>query len=112
MRQAGILASAGIYALNNLTKRLSNDHHNAKKLANELNNINEIKINLDYVKTNIIFFYLSDVVKLTDNEFINKLLEKNIKIDSKGNSKFRIVTHLDFNEQDIETVVSAIKSII
>jgi len=112
MRQAGILASAGIYALNNLTKRLSDDHHNAQKLANELNNINEIKINLDYVKTNIIFFYLSDVVKLTDNEFINKLLEKNIKIDSKGNSKFRIVTHSDFNEQDIDTVVSAIKSII
>ena len=112
MRQAGILASAGIYALNNLTKRLSDDHNNAQKLAEKLNNINGIKINLDYIKTNIIFFYLSDVVKLTDNEFINKLLEKNIKIDSKGNSKFRIVTHLDFNEQDIETVVSAIKSII
>ena len=112
MRQAGILASAGIYALKNLTQRLSDDHNNAQKLANELNNINGVKINLDYIKTNIIFFYLSDVVKLTDNEFLNKLLEKNIKIDSKGNSRFRIVTHSNFNEKDIGTVVSAIKSII
>ena len=54
MRQAGLIASAGIFSLDNMVDRISNDHENAKILAYELDKINNIEINLDYVYTNII----------------------------------------------------------
>ena len=111
MRQAGILASAGIYALTNMIDRISIDHENAKKMALELKNIHGIKINCDLVKTNIIFFYL-DSVNLNEEEFIKKLHLNKIKIDSKGNRKFRIVTHCNFNSNDIDKVINTIKLIL
>ena len=111
MRQAGILAAAGIYALNNMIDRITIDHNNAQQLGSELKNIDGIKIDCDLIKTNIIFFYL-DNVNLNDNEFIEKLRLNNIKIDSKGNRKFRIVTHCDFKTSDIDKVIKTIKQIL
>ena len=111
MRQAGILASAGIYALDNLINRLGEDHQNALLIAQELANIHNIDIDIDKVSTNLVFFYLKKN-DLSDESFINKLLENKIKIDSKGNRKFRIATHYGFVSDDIHQVINSIKSIV
>ena len=111
MRQTGILAAAGIYSLKNMIKRLEEDHNNAKLLAKGLAQIEEIKIELTKVYTNIIFFHLKKC-NITDKEFISELIKNNIKIDSKGNRKFRIVTHYGFEKNDVETVINTIKLIL
>ena len=111
MRQAGILAAAGIYALDNMIDRLKEDHRNAKNLAKELYEINHIEIDLNKVSTNLVFFDLQ-TNKMSDNEFIKKLLNQDIKIDSKGDCKFRLATHSGFRNNDIEKVIKAIKLIL
>ena len=111
MRQAGLIASAGIFSLDNMVDRISNDHENAKILAYELDKLNNIEINLDYVYTNIIFIY-NRHGKVSNEELLNELEKNNIKIDYKGNSKFRIVTHSGFKKDDINSVVTVFKEIL
>lgn len=111
MRQAGLIASAGIFSLDNMVDRISNDHENAKILAYELDKINNIEINLDFVYTNIIFIY-NRHGKISNKKLLNELEKNNIKIDYKGNSKFRLVTHSGFKKDDINSVVTVFKEIL
>ena len=111
MRQAGLIASAGIFSLDNMVDRISNDHENAKILAYELDKLNNIEINLNYVYTNIIFIY-NRHGKVSNEELLNELEKNNIKIDYKGNSKFRLVTHSGFKKDDINSVVTVFKEIL
>jgi len=111
MRQAGLIASAGIFSLDNMVHRILNDHENAKILAYELDKLNSIEINLDYVYTNIIFIY-NRHSKISNEELLNELEKNNIKIDYKGNSKFRLVTHSGFKKDDISSVVTVFKEIL
>jgi threonine aldolase len=111
MRQAGILAAAGLYALEHMVDRLEEDHVNAKQLAQELEKVNNIKIDLDKVSTNLIFFDL-ETDRLSDDAFIASMLRQNIKIDSKGSHRFRIATHFGFINNDIEKVIKAVKFIL
>ena len=111
MRQAGIIASAGLYSFNNMIDRLEEDHEIAQILANKLYEIENLNIELDMVKTNIIFINLNNT-KLSDKEFLLQLNQNNIKIDYKGNRKFRLVTHYGFQKTEIDTVVSTIANIL
>ena len=111
MRQVGVLASCGHFAIDNMFERLQNDHDNAKNLADELNNIKEIDIDLQKIYTNLIFFHLN-ASKITDESFIKELLNYKIKIDYKGNHRFRMVTHCNFNEKNVSKVTTAIKKIL
>ncbi|MEP7146962.1 MAG: GntG family PLP-dependent aldolase, partial [bacterium] len=79
MRQAGILAAAGIYALDNNIERLSEDHAKAKYFANELAKMDGMNVDLKSVQTNIVIFYSS---RLSRNDFINKLKENGVLISS------------------------------
>ena len=111
MRQSGILAAAGIYSFDNMINRLEQDHENAQLLAKELSNIDEIKIDLSTIHTNILFFNLQNT-NIKDEELVIKLLNNNIKIDSKGNRKFRMVTHYGFTKKDIDVVIQKMKLIL
>ena len=104
MRQAGILAAAGIYALKNNIERLKTDHENAYVLASELNELDEINIDISLVQTNMIFARMD-----TDMSQLCHFMEnKGILIDN-GNP-VRLVTHLDISREDISQVISAFKS--
>ena len=111
MRQAGIIASAGLYSFNNMIDRLEEDHEIAQILANKLHEVENLNIELDLVKTNIIFIHLNNT-KLSDKDFLLQLNQNNIKIDYKGNRKFRLVTHYGFQKNQIDTVVSTIANIL
>ncbi len=95
MRQVGYLAAAGLFALDNNIDRLKEDHKKAREIESVLKESSYI-YKVEPVETNIIVFNLNSDV--SDNEFINRLEKKNIKIISMGQGKLRIVTHLDYND--------------
>ena len=111
MRQAGLIASAGIFSLDNMINRIENDHENAKILAKQLSDIKNIEINTNQVHTNIIFIY-NRHQSISNTKLLSTLEKNNIKIDYKGSSKFRLVTHSGFKESDIVTVVNVFKEIL
>ncbi len=107
MRQVGILAAAGIYALENNVERLAQDHANAEKLWNELKELG-FELKPEPVETNI-FFADSETIGVDANELAEHLKEKGIIIGPRSKWKIRFVTHLDVTEEDIEKVVEEIK---
>jgi threonine aldolase len=101
MRQAGMLAAAGIYALDNHVHRLVDDHHNAQSLAQGLSAIEGITLH-GGVQTNMLFINAQRQTQLVDF-----LADKNIII---SNSKMmRLVTHLDISSDDVTKVIAAVK---
>jgi threonine aldolase len=101
MRQAGILAAAGIYALEHNIGRLKEDHDNAKRLARKLQQIPSVSINLQHVDTNIVIF---DVVnhRLSPAALVAALKQEGVLINAIGGSSFRAVTHLDVSAKQID----------
>jgi len=95
MRQAGYLAAAGIYALDNNIGRLEEDHRRAKELGAALQKLSWIE-KVEPIETNILIFSVKK--GLDENLLIAKLKERNIHISSMGHGKLRIVTHLDYRE--------------
>ena len=108
MRQAGYLAAAGIYALDNNIDRLRKDHLLAKELGNILKGLSYVK-EMTPVSTNIIVFKLIDAFKRDD--FIDRLLEKEIKAVPFGQQTVRMVTHLDFTDEMLQRVSEVLKSL-
>lgn len=104
MRQAGILAEAGIYALNNNIDRLAEDHENAALLANGLREIDGITVEHTPAQTNMVFIEINSKASQKLPSF---LMEKGIVIS--GGSRIRLVTHMDVSKQAIEKVISAFK---
>lgn len=105
MRQAGIIAAAGIYVLENNVDRLKEDHENAAMLGEELAKIPQLDLDLQYLHTNMVF------LKSIEGDFtaLSKYLEKkNILIDARYTA--RLVCHLDISREDILTTIAAIKA--
>ncbi len=102
MRQAGILAAAGIYALDHHVERLAEDHENARQLAEGLAGLPGIFVDPDAVQTNMVFA-ASDAQTLATLR--DHMAERSIRLGTK--SPLRIVLHLDVNAGDVERVVEA-----
>ena len=108
MRQAGYLANAGLYALDNNIERLSEDHKKAKEIGEVLMKSKFVK-SVEKIETNIVVFQLKkDVNELS---FIKKLNKLNIKLISMGSNKLRLVTHLNYTNNHHEYFISSIKSL-
>ena len=111
MRQAGVLAAAGLVALEKMTDRIIDDHENARTLAEGISNIEGISINLDRVKTNIIYFSL-DHPKVGGALLLEKMVEQNIHFFELGPSWFRLVTHAGVSKGDVDDVVGEFERIL
>ena len=109
MRQAGYLAAAGIYALDNNIDRLADDHKAAKLLSDTLSTLPYVKEVLP-VKTNIVIFKLDD--SITGQAYIDKLAQHNIIALSLGPDLVRFVLHLDVTSEMVEKVNNTIKKLI
>lgn len=111
MRQAGVLAAAGLVALEEGPKRLYIDHENAKILAEGLANIPRIGIDPAQVQTNIVIY---DVHQsgLTSTEFLQKLAQRKVLGGAVDARKIRMVTHLDVDRRDVERAVQIIAQVI
>ena len=106
MRQVGIVASAGTYALNHHVDRLKDDHEHAQIIANALANCSWIDQVLD-VKTNIIVASLKD--DFEPLKFLHKLEDDGVLAIPFGKGKIRMVTHLDVSSENVEKVVESLK---
>jgi threonine aldolase len=104
MRQAGILAAAGIFAIEHNVRRLAEDHANAALLAEGLSGIEELSIDQDSVQTNMVHVEANTKTAAGLSAFLK---ERGILIAGRGG--IRLVTHLDVTEQDIRTVTEAFK---
>lgn len=101
MRQSGILAAAGLYALEHHIDRLSEDHANAKRLAARLQEIPAVTIDPSLVETNMLFFDVHNT-KLSTPAFVAALKQEGVLINAVGGSTCRAVTHLDVSAEAIE----------
>jgi threonine aldolase len=111
MRQIGILAAAGIIALEKMTGRLIEDHENAKYLADELSKLPGVKVKRDRLDIDMVFFELGeDIIK--ESVLVEKLYEKNIKINGLEGGEYRFVTHIGISKEDIDYVIACMKELI
>ena len=108
MRQAGFLAAAATYALNNNINRLDKDHQRAKVLGNTLKDLSYVK-NVLPVITNIVVFEVIDSIDF--KLIIEKLENQNIKVVAFGPQQIRLVTHLDFTDVMLEKTLEVLKSL-
>ena len=99
MRQAGVLAAAGIVALTEMTDRLVEDHKNAKILAEALAQIEALELNPEKVETNIVIFDTRPL-KLTAAEFSERAIKRGIKVSLHGPTRVRLVTNNDVSRED------------
>lgn len=108
MRQIGYLAAAGVYALDHHIKRLSEDHANAKLLAEGIAQVDGFQITPGEVQTNILYFRVAEE-KLSPENLKQELKKNGVLIHHVGGNRFRAVTHLDVSRQDILQVISLLK---
>ncbi|MFH1699994.1 MAG: GntG family PLP-dependent aldolase [Candidatus Zixiibacteriota bacterium] len=111
MRQVGIIAAAGIYALENNISRLANDHINAKTLATGMSQITGLTIDMETVQTNIVIVDINPN-KYTAETFIEALKKEGVLCVPFGPARVRFVTHLDVNEEDCKKAVTAVAGVM
>ncbi len=109
MRQAGILAAAGIVAIDNMSSKIIEDHRNAKALADGIAKIDGIIIETEKIKTNIIYFKL-DHPKVNSESLLDIMNKKKIRFFELGPNWFRLVTHSGISKENIDYVISEFES--
>ena len=102
MRQAGMMAAAGIYALENNIDRLREDHRRARKFAEALVEMPNFSVNLDTVQSNIVYI---GVGKGRSKQMIEKLAKQDIDILDTDDSTIRAVFHLHIGDEDLEKII-------
>jgi threonine aldolase len=110
MRQAGILAAAGLIALEEMPKRLSEDHANARWMAEELARIAGIQLDPTKVMTNIVVFNVSGTRK-TSAEITRALAERDVLINGIDPETMRLVTHMDVDRAACGRAVEALRQV-
>lgn len=111
MRQVGILAAAGLLALEKMSKRLVEDHENAKYLAKRLQEIPGIKLTPEDVHINMVFFNMEET-GVSSDRLVKELFEKGIKINGVEDGLMRFVTNNDVSKEDIDYTIQCMKEIM
>lgn len=109
MRQVGIIAAAGIVALESMVERLAEDHVNARRLAEGLAQIPDIGIDPDRIQTNIAIF---DVKGRPAQEVVGRLTEQGILCLATGKQRIRMVTHYHITGKDVERTLRAVSQVM
>jgi len=105
MRQAGIIAAGGIFALENNIQRLAEDHENALLLGKGLEDIDAVDVDMQALQTNMVFIRPRD----GDSGALAAYLEKSGVLVDAG-AKIRLVTHMQVSRRDVETVIAAVRA--
>jgi threonine aldolase len=111
MRQAGILAAAGLIALEEMTKRLDEDHSKARLIAEALAGVPGIKIDPARVQTNIVIFDVTGT-GLTSSEFSKLCKEHGLLVSTTNPACVRIVTHHDVSTEDCEQAMQLLRQVV
>ena len=100
LRQAGMMAAAAIYALEHHVERLQEDHDNAKAFAEAISHIDGVRINVEDVESNLVFFEIAPE-RGTSAQLSARLLERGVKINPSGPQRLRACTHLDVTRAEM-----------
>ncbi len=106
MRQAGVLAAAGIVALEEMVGRLAEDHANARVLAEAVAEMPGLRVDLDTVQTNMVVIEVQQR-GLSGEEFLRRLQKRGVKVSPFGGQLVRMVTHYGVTRTDVEKAISA-----
>jgi threonine aldolase len=111
MRQAGIIAAAGITALKHMVERIVEDHQNARRLADGIACIDGLSVDIERVQTNIVYFELTDE-RLTARQLVAELDGRAIRLLSTGPSRVRAVTHYGISSDDIDLTLQMLAEVM
>lgn len=111
MRQAGVLAAAGILALEQMVDRLAEDHANARRLAEGLGHTHGIQLDVEKIQSNIVIFELGPQAP-TPADLVGQLAAQGVKIGAIGGRRLRAVTHHGIDAQDIDLALAAIRAVL
>jgi threonine aldolase len=109
MRQVGVLAAAGLLALDRMVDRLAEDHAHARRLAEGLAGIRGIRVDLSRVQTNIVIFRVDRPGGVA--ELVEGCRSRKVKIHGAGPGSIRCVTHKDVDTEDVDRAIAAIREI-
>jgi threonine aldolase len=111
MRQAGIIAAAGIVALETMIDRLAEDHANARRLAEGIATIGGLATDPARVQTNILYCDLAGG-RFSDTEFIQRLAQKGLRLSHTGPARFRMLTHYGIGAADIDAALAILRGVM
>ncbi len=111
MRQAGVLAAAGLVAMDTMIDRLADDHANAKRLADGLANIDGLSVDADSIQTNIVIFDVDPAVA-TAQELISALDREGVKVTYPGQQSIRMVTHRHIDSADVDEALGRVSNVV
>jgi threonine aldolase len=111
MRQAGVIAAAGVYALQHHVARLAEDHEHAKALARALAELPHVRLDPADVETNIVIFDIGATGRPAQ-ELAEHLEKEGVRVSVMGRTKLRAVTHLDVSRQDIERATQVVRRVL
>ena len=111
MRQAGILAAAGIEALETMVDQLALDHHHAKVLADGLSSVDGLHCNPEFVPTNIVYFLL-ERENITGQELVSVMKKNGIQFFELSPKRFRLVTHAGIEEKDVFKTIEIFRRVM
>ncbi|MBI5935883.1 MAG: low-specificity L-threonine aldolase [Chloroflexi bacterium] len=112
MRQAGIIAAAGIVALDTMIERLSEDHARARALAERLGKTRGLVVDMGGPATNMIFLSLADSVPLSAKEVADQMKVRGVLIGVVGARQFRLVAHYEVDDASLEKTISAFQEVV
>ena len=112
MRQVGVIAAAGIISLEKMTKRLSEDHSRAKKLADGLRQVHGLVVDANSPYTNMVYLNLSEEIRTGAHQITQQMRELGILVDPESPRRFRLVTHYWIDDHAVEKTVSAFQKVL
>jgi threonine aldolase len=111
MRQAGVLAAAGLISLEKMTGRLGQDHARAKTLFEGLKQVRGLKLDAS-PSSNMVYFDLLDEVKLSVNQIIEEMKKRGVLVDWAGPRRFRLVTHYWVDDAGVEKTLKSLVEVL
>ena len=112
MRQVGVVAAAGIISLEKMTKRLSEDHTRAKKLADGLRQVDGLIVDANSPYTNMVYLNLSEAVRIDARQVTQRMKEDGVLVDPESPRRFRLVTHYWIDDHAVEKTVSVFQKVL
>jgi threonine aldolase len=112
MRQAGVLAAAGIVALEQMIDRLADDHRRARQLAAGLAQIPGLQLNIAVPPSNMVFVSLNEKASSSAAEVVARLFEHKVRVGAVGPRSFRLVTHYWIDDEGVERTLKAFAQVL
>mmetsp|Transcript_5123 Transcript_5123/g.12273 ORF Transcript_5123/g.12273 Transcript_5123/m.12273 type:complete len:130 (+) Transcript_5123:219-608(+) len=112
MRQTGVLAAAGLYALTHNLERLSEDHEHARALGEGLAGLSGLHVNMDGIQTNLVFFNVTPAAPLDAAALVGACAERGVRFLQFDGSLCRMATHLHHREADVRRTLEVVRQVL